>query len=603
MCGITGIASASRVANKLLKSLLNLEYRGYDSCGIAVLDGSGIEIRKDQGNVQTVSDSQNFLQLDGKVGIGHTRWATTGIPNQINAHPHLSCNGDFALVHNGIISNYRQLRDQLQAGGHRFVSETDTEILVHLIEDMYNKTGSIEIALRRTTQMIEGTFAFAFITTHAPENIYCARRESPLILGLGDGENYIGSDHNAVLEFTRRVVTISDGDYVVMNRHSAIVKRLETGDVVNSPIKWVNWDPEMSKKGGFPHYMLKEIHEQPSTVETVLKIDPCAIHELANEIHRAERLYLIGIGTTFYVAMISQYYFARLAGKFIPAISSDEFSSLAQIDDRTLLIAFSQSGETYDTLQAIRHAKRSGARTAAVINVIGSTMVDEVDLSIMQGSGPEICVLSTKAAMAQILVAIRTAIELGKCRGFLSDVDYGNALGAISESPTAIRRVINEAKGFINTIAKRYAHIENWLFIGRGVYSGIALESALKMKEVSYRHCEGIPGGFMKHGTIALIEDGVGSLFFVPPASEKELFELTIANAEEIKARKGFLVGFGFGERNPVFDDQVVLPEVHPFVAPLILLILGQLFAYYSAVALNRNVDKPRSLAKSVTVA
>ena len=508
MCGITGIASAARVTNKLLKSLLNLEYRGYDSCGIAVLDGSGIQIRKDQGNVQSVSDSQNFLQLDGKVGIGHTRWATTGIPNQINAHPHLSCNGDFALVHNGIISNYRQLREQLQAGGHRFVSETDTEILVHLIEDMYNKTGNIEIALRRTTQMIEGTFAFAFITSHAPENIYCARRESPLILGLGDGENYIGSDHNAVLEFTRRVVTISDGDYVVMNRHSAIVKRLETGDVVNAPIKWVNWDPELSKKGGFPHYMLKEIHEQPSTVETVLRIEPGAIHALADEIHQAARSYLIGIGTTFYVATIAQYYFARLAGMFIPALSSDEFSSLAQIDSHTLLLAFSQSGETYDTLQAIRHAKRSNARTAAVINVIGSTMVDEVDLSIMQGSGPEICVLSTKAAMAQIFVAIRTAIELGKRRSFLSDDDHRHVSQVITESPAAIRRVINEAKGFINTIAKRYAHIENWLFIGRGIYSGVAFESALKMKEVSYRHCEGIPGGFMKHGTIALIEIG-----------------------------------------------------------------------------------------------
>lgn len=603
MCGITGIVSSSNVSAKLLKSLLNLEYRGYDSCGIAVLNGSGIEVRKDQGNVQSVSDGQSFLEVEGKVGIGHTRWATTGIPNQINAHPHVSCSGTFALVHNGIISNYRQLRAQLQSAGHHIVSDTDTEILVHLIEDFYNKTGHIELALRQATQVIEGTYAFAFITTHAPEHIFCARRQSPLILGLGDGENYIGSDHNAILEYTRRVITISDGDYAVLNRHAAIVKRLDTGELVNSEIKWVNWDPELSKKGGFPHYMLKEIHEQPTVIDTVLKIDPRVIQTLAEEVQVASRSYLCGIGTTYYVAMISQYYFARLAGVFIPAISSDEFSSLAQVDAKSLLIAFSQSGETYDTLHALRHAKKSNARTAAIINVMGSTMVDTVDMAIMQASGPEICVLSTKAAIAQIMVSIRTALELGRSSGFLNADQYQDALTGILSASDAVRRVINETKGFINAIAKRHAHIENWLFIGRGIYSGIALEAALKMKEVSYRHCEGIPGGFMKHGTIALIEDGVGSLFFLPPASEKEQHELTIANAEEIKARKGFLVGFGFGEKSPVFDEQIMLPDVHPLIAPLILLILGQLFAYYSAVALNRNVDKPRSLAKSVTVA
>jgi len=603
MCGIAGIASSTDIVQKLFKSLINLEYRGYDSCGLAVMKGNSIEVRKDIGHVSDVGRRHRFQEMTGTVGLGHTRWATTGVPNRLNAHPHTSCRQDFALIHNGIISNYREIREQLVKKDHQIESDTDTEVLVHLVEDYYGQCNDLETALRQTAKDVSGTFAFAFITTHDPGTIYCARNESPLIVGFGNGENYIGSDYNAILEYTRRVITILDGEYAIINNHSVAVKSIDTGDIVEHEITRLDWDPELSKKGGFPHYMLKEIHEQPNTVEAVLSIDENQIDQLADEISQASNVYLIGVGTTYYVALIAQYYFSQLTGKYIPAISSDEFPYLGELDDKSLVIAFSQSGETYDTLHALRFAKRSHAKTAAVVNVMGSTMTREVDFTILQHSGPEICVLSTKAAFAQILVSIRVAIRYGTKTGVVSDSDGIAHHKLLEEFPDLIRQLLNECKGFVRTLASRYAKIRNWFFIGRGISYAIAMESALKMKEVTYHHAEGLPGGFMKHGTISLIEEGVGSIFFLPTDTTSELYHHTIANVEEIKARKGLVIGFGFGERSPIFDDQIMLDNAPEICGPLLLLIIGQLFAYYSAVALNRNVDKPRSLAKSVTVA
>lgn len=603
MCGITGIAGHTNVTSRLYRSLLNLEYRGYDSCGIAVVKGGEIHLRKDKGPVQEVGTRYNFTEMTGDTGIGHTRWATTGIPNQQNAHPHLNDSRDFALVHNGIISNYRELKAELQKDGIQFHSDTDTEVIVNLIATIYYKIDDLEMAMRNACERLEGTFAFVFISSHDPETLYAARSESPLMVGLGDGENYIGSDHNAIMEYTRRVISLMDGEYVIVNRNTVVVKKLVTGESVEPEVNWLDWDPELSKKGGFPHYMLKEIHEQPGTVETILKLEPDQILELVEAIRNASRVYLLGVGTTYYVALIAQYYFSKLAGRDLNAISADEFKYLAQVDTNTLVIAFSQSGETYDTLHALRFARSKGARLAAIINVIGSTMVREVDIPVMQCSGPEICVLSTKAALAQIVLSVRVALELGLKLGAMDSATYNERIKLLSQLPGKIRKVINERKGFINTIARNNAKLRNWLFIGRGIYCGIAMESALKMKEVTYQHAEGMPGGFMKHGTIALIEDGFGSIFFMPPEAEKDLFDHTIANVEEIKARSGFVVGFGFGKMSEVFDESLGLPECDPVIAPLLLLVVGQLFAYYSAVALKRNVDRPRSLAKSVTVA
>ncbi|MCD4652337.1 glutamine--fructose-6-phosphate transaminase (isomerizing) [bacterium] len=603
MCGIVGIISSTRVSPRLVRSLLNLEYRGYDSCGLAIINKQKIDIRKDKGPVHEVSETLRFSEMSGSVGIGHTRWATTGTVTRENAHPHQSCSGDFALVHNGIISNYRDLRSKLQTNGYTFQSETDTEVLVNLLSFHFAATGDVEIAIRGMCDDIEGTFAIAVISVHEPDKIFAARKESPLIIGVGISENYIGSDYNAILDYTRNVIPVKDGEYVILNRETISIRKLGSGNEVSRNIVKLDWDPDLAQKGGNPHYMLKERHEQPNTVEAAIKTDFEIINKLCSEILQASRVYLVGVGTTFYVAQTSQYYFYKLTGKLLFAISSDEFEHLAEIDRKTLVIAFSQSGETYDTLRALRHARKNGARTAAIINVMGSTMINEVDIAIMQNSGPEICVLSTKAAVAQIAISIQIAIQLGYKTGYLSEKKYEESTEALNNLSKLIRKVINESKGFVNNIARQTQTIKNWLFIGRGIYSAIANEAALKMKEVTYHHAEGIPGGFMKHGTIALIEDGFGSIFFIPPKSERALYNHTIANAEEIRSRKGFMVGLGFSDNTDLFDYQIHLQETDVLCAPILLMVLGQLFAYYSAVTLKRNVDRPRSLAKSVTVA
>jgi len=603
MCGIVGIVGSARVSPRLIRSLINLEYRGYDSCGLALLNGGKIDVRKDKGPVNMVAEKLRFSEMDGRVGIGHTRWATTGTVTKDNAHPHQDCSGEFALVHNGIVSNYRILKEKLIAQGYCFQSETDTEVLVNLLAHYHSETKDVEESIRRMCRDLEGTFAVAVIAVHEPDRIFAARKESPLIIGKGVGENYIGSDYNAILDYTRNVIAVKDGEYVVLSKDAILIRRLDTGAEISRDFVRLNWDPELSQKGGYPHYMLKEIHEQPNTVEAALLSDESAIRDLCDLAGSARRVYLIGVGTTFYVAQTAQYYFKAIAGKHFMAVSSDEFEYIGEVCDQTLVIAFSQSGETYDTLHALRYAKRHGARTAAVINVMGSSMVTEVDIPIMQQSGPEICVLSTKAAMAQIVIAIRIALVLSRKLGYLDSQSLESLSASLKNLPGQIRTVINEAKGFVNTIARRTREIKNWLFIGRGIYSAIALESALKMKEVTYHHAEGLPGGFMKHGTIALIEDGFGTIFFLPPNSEKELLNHTTANAEEIKSRDGFLIGFGFGESSELFDYQLRLDQGDALTGPLLLLVIGQLFSYYSAVALKRNVDRPRSLAKSVTVA
>lgn len=603
MCGIVGIVSSDQVSSKIVKSLLNLEYRGYDSCGLAIYSDGKIDVRKDIGHVQSVSDKLKFSEMIGAIGIGHTRWATTGAVTEINAHPHFSNDGNIALVHNGIISNYRDLRQKLESQGYRFISDTDTEVLVHLVDSKFKHLHNIELAIRYMCRELEGTYAFALLATYEPGKIFAARKESPLIVALGIGENYLASDYNAILDYTRTVMPVKDGEYVVLNRETVSIKSIYSAEKISRDLVTLDWDPELSQKGGYPHYMLKEIHEQPGTIESALLMDSQLIQDVCRRIIDADRIYLIGVGTTYFVAECAQYYFSQNSGKHLIPCSSDEFEHLAELTDKSLVIAFSQSGETYDTLHAIRYAKKFKSKTIAIVNVMGSTMVEEVDLSIMQQSGPEICVLSTKTAIAQITIALRLSIELGLMNSFLKLDTYNDKRRSLSELSSLARKVIDESKGFVHSLAKQTKNIKNWLFIGRGIYSAVAQEAALKMKEVTYHHAEGVPGGFMKHGTIALIEKEFGSIFFIPPQTSKNLYKLSIANAEEIKSRNGFIIGFGFGEPLDIFDHQINLDETDDVCAPILLLILGQLFAYYSAVVLKRNVDRPRSLAKSVTVA
>ena len=605
MCGISGVVGLKNISQLLFEGIKNLEYRGYDSCGVAMMNKTHLIIKKDVGEVEEVYRKHNILQQKSNIGIAHTRWATHGKVNQNNTHPFTSVDGNFAVVHNGIISNYHKLRDQLNKEGYKFVSETDTEVIAHLLQKNFKKNRNIEKALVRTLNLIEGTFALAFICTYLPDHIFCAKRESPLMLGVGDEIKFVGSDFNAFIDYTKNAVILDDGEYAIISRDSFTVKNVLNGEEIIKPITKIEWDSETSKKGGYPHYMLKEIYEQPQTISNALDLENSNLDQVVKMFAKAESSYFLGVGTTFYVAKYAQYIFSELTQKHIPPISSDEFLSLANVNKKTLVFAMSQSGETFDTSSALKYSRSKGAKTAAIVNVMGSSIARMVDEVILQGSGPEICVISTKAALSQMVILTLLAMKLGLKDKVITKKTYQGHLESLKELPGIIQGILNERSGFIHRLANKHCKNKNWLYLGRGIYYPIALESALKMKEVAYVHAEGMPGGFLKHGTLAMIDDDVSSIVFVPPKEKKDLYQSTIHSIEEIRARSGFVLGIHFneqGKNHQLFSEELILPNVPSLIAPLIQLVIGQLFAYFTATSLKRNVDKPRSLAKSVTV-
>lgn len=606
MCGISGIAGLQNISSPLLTSIRNLEYRGYDSCGVAILYGGNILVRKNIGSVDEVNEKENLTKPKGHIGIAHTRWATHGRVTKANTHPHLSCDKKFACVHNGIISNYRELRNQLSKKGHKFISDTDTEVIVHLLEDFHKSNGNIEKSFLQMLRKLEGTYAIAMVTVYDPDRIYCSKKESPLILGIGANTNYIGSDFNAFINFTKNAVVMNDFEYAIVSKDRYVIKNTHRENIIEKEIIQIQWDAEMAQKGGYPHYMLKEIHEQPQCIINALNVDQKSIQKAVNRILKNKKNYLTGVGTTYYVALFGEYVFSSMARSFFPSLSSDEFKNLAEICEKTHVMAFSQSGETYDTLSSLKYAKERGASTTAVINVMGSSMARLADQTILQGSGPEICVISTKAALSQMIILSRMALTLAVSKKAISAAKEKEIEKCLKNLPGYVSQVLNEKSGFIHTIAKRYSHIKNWLYLGRGLYYPIAMESALKMKEVAYIHAEGMPGGFLKHGTIAMIDSDLYTLAFVPPREDKELYELTMGGVEEIRARDGFVLGFHFEKKDSgtgLFNEEIILPKIEKHSAPFLQLILAQLFSYFTATTLKRNVDRPRALAKSVTVA
>jgi glucosamine--fructose-6-phosphate aminotransferase (isomerizing) len=605
MCGISGVVGLNNISEALSQGIRNLEYRGYDSCGIALIKKNNLVVRKNTGGVDEFFRKNDILSEKSTIGIAHTRWATHGSVTHENSHPFVSCDEAFAVVHNGIISNYRLLREDLIGEGHKFYSETDTEVIPHLLEKYYKKYKNAETAFLSTLNILEGTFAIALISTYHPGQIFCARRESPLMIGIGDEQKFVGSDFNAFIDYTKNAIIIEDGEYAIISRDSYVVKSFLTREEVVKSITKIEWDSETAKKGGYPHYMLKEIYEQPQTINTALELDSSLMDQMVDTIHERKNTYFVGVGTTFYVAQFANYLFSSLSGRFIPAISSDEFISLAKVNNDSLVFALSQSGETFDTIRALKFAKSQGAKTAAIVNVMGSSISRQVDNVILQGSGPEISVISTKAAFAQMITMALLALKLGLKNKTIKRKEYDQSINALSELPNIIQNILNERSGFIHRIANRYSKIKNWLYLGRGIYYPVALESALKMKEVAYVHAEGMPGGFLKHGTLAMIDREVNSIVFIPPRSDKALYEATIHTVEEIRARSGFVLGLHFDERGKnkdLFSEEIILPNVRSIVAPFIQLVIGQLFAYFTAISLKRNIDKPRSLAKSVTV-
>ncbi|MBI2358770.1 MAG: glutamine--fructose-6-phosphate transaminase (isomerizing) [Deltaproteobacteria bacterium] len=602
MCGIVGVVSREEVASRLVDSIARLEYRGYDSCGVATLNSVGLEVRKGVGPVAEVAAREGLKSAHGTFGIAHTRWATHGGVSRENAHPHLSCDGQFAVVHNGIISNHHALRRELLDRGHRFLSETDTEVIAHLIEEIYRQEAPVEEAFVQALRRLEGSFATAMIAAVEPQKILCARDKSPLILGIGDEECFVGSDVNAFLPYTRTAVELDDGEYAVISRDGFSVRAIASREIRKKRAMNIQWSPQSAEKAHYRHYMEKEICEQPDVIRRALQVPQREISELARRMSAAKRNVFVGVGTTYYVALFGQYLLAALAGEFAPALSSDEAGTLGVWDPDTLVLAISQSGETFDTLQALRHAKAGGAQTAAIVNVPGSTMTREAKLVIEQNSGPEICVISTKAAMAQMVLLIRLAAEIARLKG----VDRGTASRLAAELevlPELVQALLASQRVRIRELATRYHGMRSWFFLGRGIYTPVAYESALKMKEVTYLHAEGMAGGFLKHGTLSLIDPQTPCVFLVPNREDRELYDLTMSSMAEVRARAGRVIAFAFDEGNESFDEMVALPETSPWIAPLLHLVGAQLLAYETAVVLGRNVDRPRSLAKSVTVA
>ena len=604
MCGISGIVHSENFGRNLLNSIRNLEYRGYDSCGVAVIQNGKIDLRKNIGGIDDVNLKERLDQMQGKIGIAHTRWATHGGVTQENAHPHLSANRKFAVVHNGIISNYQQLRDVMLSEGVCFESLTDTEVFVNLLEKSYTERNDLEQAFLAALQQIEGSFSIVMLSSHDPEHLYCVKKESPLLLGLGEECNYVGSDINAFLEYTRKAIVLDEGEYVILGPNDYQVRSLKTGKKLKKNVLHIDWDLETSKKGGFSHYMLKEIFDEPQTVRQAMQIPRQQIVRMAEMFADSSRSYMMGVGTTYYVASISQYYFSYLADCYYSALSSDEFS-VVDIKRGDMVLAISQSGETYDTKTALVSAKKRGAKTGAIVNVMGSAISMMVDQVIMQGSGPEICVVSTKAALAQTFIMVRVAIELGLIRKKINLKDYKKFQKEMQEFSEIIEIVLNEQSGFVRNIARDTSHVKNWLFLGCGVYYPVAMESALKMKEVTYQHAEGMPAGFLKHGTLSMVEPALHTLFFVPPPEQKELHKRTLIAMEQVKSRGGTVIAIIFqGDElaQKLASQSIKLPVVTSLFAPFLQMIIAQMFAYYAALDLGRNIDKPRNLAKSVTV-
>jgi len=605
MCGISAVTGREDVVTILYESIRNLEYRGYDSCGLGVVSNGEVAVRKNTGGVEEVNKKEHLTHLRGTTGIAHTRWATHGRVTQANAHPHSSTDGRFSIVHNGIINNYEELRSDLKAQGAAFLSDTDTEVMAHLIAKSYEETGDVEKAFVAAIKHLEGSYAFCMVTPLAPGEIYCARLGSPLVLGAGKSVNFVASDVNAFLQHTRDALVMEDGEYAVVSPDAITVRKLADGSLVRrKPIR-IEWDAETSKKGGYAHFMLKEIFEQPQTLRNALAATQEGVARMAGKIRAARHAYLMGVGTTHYVALAGQYFFSRLAGRHLPVVSSDEFVDLAVVDSQDLVMAVSQSGETFDTRRGIAFAKEKGASTAAIVNVMGSSLSMGVDEVIMQGSGPEICVVSTKAALAQMVILQRIALESALQEGRMDKAAYARAHQVLQAFPEQVSAVLNERSGFVRNLADRTAGYHNWLVLGRGIYYPIALEAALKLKEVTYLHVEGMPAGFLKHGTLALVDQNLMSWFLVPPTEEKELNQHTISALEEVKARGGPVIGLMFEDdqrAKRLLDFAIELPKVDPLVAPFLQLIVAQLFSYFTALKLGRSIDKPRNLAKSVTV-
>jgi len=607
MCGIVGYVGPRQASPILIDGLRRMEYRGYDSAGVAVLNGGGIKVRKAAGKLSVLVDKLRTETPIGTVGVGHTRWATHGAPTTPNAHPHLDQSGRIAVIHNGIIENAAVIRKALEKRGHNFKSETDTEVLAHLIGAYYE--GNLEQAVAGALWDIEGAYGIAVISSDEPNTLVAARNGSPLLVGVGDGEYFVASDASAILEHTRSVVYLDDGEMVVLTRDGYRVRNL-TDTHVDKPVNQIEWDLATIERGGFSHFMLKEIFEQPesftNTVRGHLLEDEGSarlrgLNMTDEQLNRIDRVIITACGTSWHAGLIGEYIFEEMARIPCEVEYASEFRYRNPIvDENTLVIAVSQSGETADTLAAIREARRRGARTIGLVNVVGSTIAREVQGGLYLRAGPEIGVASTKAFNSQVAALAMVALKMARLRtlSLLAGRQFIQALQAL---PTQIRSVLDRAPE-VEILADRFSTAHNALYLGRGVNFPVALEGALKLKEISYIHAEGYPAAEMKHGPIALIDENMPVVFIAP---RDGVHGKIVSNIEEVKARGGKVIAIvteGDAEISRLADAVFTIPATHDLLTPMLASVPLQLFAYYVAVRRGCNVDQPRNLAKSVTV-
>jgi glucosamine--fructose-6-phosphate aminotransferase (isomerizing) len=608
LCGIVGYVGPGRSLPFLLDGLAKLEYRGYDSAGVALIENGGIQVRKTAGRLRKLVDIVDNETHLATTGIGHTRWATHGRPTDRNAHPHTDCEGDFALIHNGIIENFTNLRSSLQSRGHRFSSETDTEVIPHLIEEFYK--GDFRQAVREAVDKLRGSYALAIVSRKHPGTIIAVRKDSPLIVGLGKGENYLASDIPALLSRTRDTYVLEDGEMAVITSEDVSVSTVR-GEPVKKQVFHVEWDPVLAERGGFQHFMLKEIHEQPKAIRDTLsgrisddksKIVLREVQVPLDKIAGLRRVAITACGTAYHAGVVTKYLIERLARIPVDVELASEFRYKDPIiEPGTLLIVISQSGETADTLAGLREGKRRGARVVAITNVVGSSVAREADDVIYTWAGPEIAVASTKAYVTQLVAGAMLAVYIAQAKGTVSQDESRSIIEEMCLLPEKAEGAL-DLEPEIKTLAKDIAQWDDAFFIGRGLDYALGLEGQLKLKEISYIHAEGYAAGELKHGTLALITEGV-PVFAL--ATQHDLLEKMISNITEVKARGGHVIGLTMGDTAELgmhVDHVMAVPQTHRYLAPILAVIPLQLLSYYTAIERGADVDKPRNLAKSVTV-
>ena len=612
MCGIVAYLGDKDAYPILISGLRRLEYRGYDSAGVALIDGKALSVHKCQGKVSDLESHMNGISAKGSIGIGHTRWATHGPPSDVNAHPHQSNSGDIALIHNGIIENYASIKEELKTRGHEFLSDTDTEVLVHLIDDI-QRTEKCDLpeAVRFALASVVGAYAIVVLDRKQPDLMVAARKSSPLVIGIGDGEHFVASDATPIIEHTKNVVYLEDGEIAVIDREKGLKIRNVKNQVKTPFIQELEMHLETLEKGGYDHFMLKEIHEQPRSIRDSMRgrlniakgeVVLGGIKDYESKFVNAKRILIIGCGTSWHAGMVGEYLFEDLARIPVEVEYASEFryrNPIVNEDD--IVIAISQSGETADTMAAIELAKSRGATIIGICNVVGSSIARITHAGSYTHAGPEIGVASTKAFTSQVTVLTLMAMMIGNKKGTISSSHFHRLMNELDAIPEKVQKVL-DTEDHIKYIADIYKDAKNALYLGRGSSFPVALEGALKLKEISYVHAEGYPAAEMKHGPIALIDDSM-PVFVI--ATKGASYEKVVSNIQEVKARKGKVIAIvteGDTVVKGIADHVIEIPETPDALVPLLSVIPLQLISYHIAVMLDRNVDQPRNLAKSVTV-